>query len=181
MTIRMVISGAQTGADIAGLEVAKKFGLETGGTIPFGYKTLDGPKTEYRELYGVEMHHSSSYVPRTRLNVKNSDGTIRLASNFDSKGEICTLKAIKDYDKPYFDVELTDPCNVGHVLEWMEEHDIKVLNVAGNAEQTSPGTHERATNFLTELFERAGLCEGSQTGSEEFQAGLESSLDELQE
>ena len=179
MRLRKVISGAQTGADIAGLEVAKKFGLETGGSMPFGYKTLDGPKTEYREMYGVEMHQSSSYVPRTRHNVKDSDGTIRLASNFDSRGEVCTLRAIQDYKKPHFDVDLSrlsDLTGVAsptdligqQVVEWLDEHDIEVLNVAGNAEQTSPGTHARATEFLTELFQRMGLpCDGSQCPSEQ--------------
>ena len=101
MTLKKVISGAQTGADIAGLEVAKKFGLETGGLMPFGYKTQDGPKTEYREMYGVEMHQSSSYVPRTRANVRDSDGTIRLAFDFESRGEVCTKKAIDDYKKHF--------------------------------------------------------------------------------
>jgi hypothetical protein len=94
--LRKIISGAQNGADIAGLEVAKRFGYETGGSIPFGYKTLDGPKPEYKNLYGIVVHSSSSYVPRTRQNVKDSDGTIRLAYNFQSRGEICTLRAIKD-------------------------------------------------------------------------------------
>lgn len=86
--LRKVISGAQSGADIAGLEIAKRFGYETGGTMPFGYKTLDGCKPEYKSLYGVSAHPSSSYVPRTRKNVLESDGTIRLAYNFSSKGEI---------------------------------------------------------------------------------------------
>ncbi len=158
--LKKVISGAQTGADIAGLEVAKKFGLETGGTIPFGYKTLDGPRTEYREMYGVEMHQSSSYVPRTRLNVKNSDGTIRLAFNFESRGEVCTQKAIDDYKKPFCDVPLSNfEEGIDLVVFWIKSENIEVLNVAGNAEQTSPGTHEAATKFLTALFEELGLNE----------------------
>ena len=151
--LRKVISGAQSGADIAGLETAKRFGYETGGTMPFGYKTLDGCKPEYKLLYGVSAHPSSSYVPRTRKNVLESDGTIRLAYNFSSKGEICTLRAIEDHKKPHFDVDLFDPPPISSVTNWISCHRIAVLNVAGNAEQTSPGTYLAATAYLERLFE----------------------------
>lgn len=153
MRPRKVISGAQTGADIAGLETAKKFGIETGGTMPFGYKTLDGPRPEYKQQYGVVAHTSSSYVPRTRKNVKDADATIRLAFDFSSRGEKCTLKAIHDYNRPYFDVDLSDPLPVEDVAAWLDENEVDVLNVAGNAEQTSPGTYKAAKEYLEALFE----------------------------
>lgn len=151
--LKKIISGAQTGADIAGLETAKRYGYQTGGTMPFGFKTLDGFKPEYKELYGVVAHASSSYVPRTRKNVHDSDGTIRLAYDFNSRGEICTLRAIEDYKKPYFDVDLSDPPEISSVTNWISCRRIEVLNVAGNAEQTIPGTHRAATEYLEMLFE----------------------------
>ena len=154
--LRKVISGGQTGADIAGLEVAKKFGLETGGMMPFGFKTNTGCRPKYKLEYGVTIHKSSSYIPRTRANVRDSDGTIRLAFDFDSAGELCTLKAIKVYEKPHIDVNLADPRPVSEVAAWLEENGIEVLNVAGNAEQTSVGTHEATTQYLEELIEHIG-------------------------
>lgn len=162
--LKTVISGGQSGADIAGLEVAKKFGLETGGLMPFGYKTQDGPKTEYREMYGVEMHQSSSYVPRTRANVKDSDGTLRLAFDFESRGEVCTKKAIDDYKKHFMDVVLGENAKfcIKVVAKWIEDNNIEVLNIAGNAESTFAGTHDATTNFLTELFRELGFDEISE-------------------
>lgn len=153
MGLRKVISGGQTGADIAGIETAKKFGFETGGTLPFGFKTLAGCRPEYKELYGCVAHSSSSYVPRTRANVRDSDGTIRLAFDFTSRGEMCTLKAINDYGKPYIDVDLANPRPVEEVGRWLEEHGIETLNVAGNAEETAEGTYEAAKGYLGKLFE----------------------------
>lgn len=147
--LKKVISGGQTGADIAGLEVAKEFGFETGGIMPFGFKTLDGCKPEYKNIFGISAHHSSSYVPRTRKNVENSDGTIRFAFNFDSQGEKCTLRAIKDLKKPHFDVDLNDPPPISSVLEWLEKEKIEILNVAGNSEQTSPGTYETTKMYFS--------------------------------
>lgn len=157
MFLKRIVSGGQTGADIAGLEVAKKFGLETGGTMPFGYLTLDGCKPEYKELYGIQDHRSSSYVPRTRKNVKDSDGTIRLAYKFESAGEICTLKAIQNYKKPHIDVDLNDPRPVVDVIHWLGENSIEILNIAGNSEKTHCGTHSAATKYLEELFLALGL------------------------
>ena len=151
--LKKVISGGQTGADIAGVETAKKFGYETGGNMPFGYKTLNGCRPEYKDLYGMKVHYSSSYVPRTKLNVLESDGTIRLAFNFESPGEICTKKAIDSYKKPHIDVNLNDPIPISCVTEWLSSHTIAVLNVAGNAEEHNPGTHDAAVAYLEQLFE----------------------------
>lgn len=159
MKLRKVVSGGQTGADIAGLEVAKKFGFETGGMMPFGFKTLDGCRPEYKDIYGLTAHNSSSYVPRTRANVRDSDGTIRLAFNLESRGEICTLKAIKDYGKPWIDVDFSSDSAkqvVKPVVEWLHRNEIEILNVAGNSEQTWAGTYEAALQYLERLFEQVG-------------------------
>lgn len=155
--LRKCISGGQTGADIAGLQVAKDFGLETGGTMPFGYKALDRCHPEYKEMFGIEFHSSSSYVPRTKKNVKDSDGTIRLAFDFSSRGEKCTMKAIAIYKKPFIDVDLNDPIPVEDVVAWIRDKNIEILNVAGNSEQTAPGTYENSTEYLTKLFRALGF------------------------
>lgn len=151
--IEKIISGGQTGADLAGLDVAKFFGLETGGCMPFGFKTLDGCRPEYSKIYGITAHSSSSYVPRTKQNVKDSDGTVRLAFNLESAGEKCTLKAIKSYSKPYFDVDLNDPPPILDLINWIENNKISTLNVAGNSEQTAPGIYKAVFNYLSQIFE----------------------------
>jgi len=147
-----MISGGQTGADIAGLVVAKKSGLATGGSMPKGFKTLEGPKPDYAKLFGIEEHASESYVPRTHKNVQDADGTIRLAFNFGSAGEKCTLKAIVKYDKPHIDVNLATPITPKEVAKWVIENNIETLNIAGNSEQTAPGTYKAVKEYLTEVL-----------------------------
>lgn len=155
--LHTIRSGGQTGADQAGLYVGKKFGLKTGGLMPKGFKTLDGPRPEFAKLYGIKEHHSADYVPRTILNTKDSDGTIRLAGNFSSRGEICTLRGIKKHKKPYFDVQLDDPPPVGEFIKWLDYNNIGILNVAGNAEQTFLGAYRMSVNFLTEAMFEMGF------------------------
>lgn len=150
--IKKIISGGQNGSDLAGLKAAKELGLETGGMMPKGFRTLDGPRKDYADLYGIEEHKSWSYVPRTASNVKNGDATIRFASNFNSAGEKCTLKFIEKYEKPYLDIDITSPLPMQYVRDWLKKNDVSTLNVAGNSEKSSPGIESFVFNYLVELL-----------------------------
>ena len=134
--IRKVISGGQNGVDLTALEVAKELGYQTGGWAPKGYKTTTGPNLDLRDLYGLQEHELDRYPPRTFANVRDSDGTLRIAFHFDTPGELCTLKAIKAYERPYFDVLVGEQDWISlldKAKEWLDFHDIQILNVAGNA------------------------------------------------
>lgn len=152
-----IISGGQTGADIAGLKAAKLFHLITGGNIPKGFRTLKGSKPEYKKIYGLVETPSSDYPPRTYLNVKESDGTIRFFRYRNSPGELCTLKAIVQYKKPFFDVDLNQPIDfviIEKIIKWLEQNNIRVLNVSGNSEQTSPGIEKRVLALMLFILKK---------------------------
>jgi len=148
--VEKIISGGQTGADEAGLIAAKSLGLQTGGWMPASFRTQEGRKHEFKSLYGMQEHSSYYYPPRTFQNVKESDGTVRFATKFDSSGEKCTLKAITQYDKPYFDVDINKNLELQQkqFVSWLKCNTIKTLNVAGNSEQTSPGISQVVVTFL---------------------------------
>lgn len=152
--LKKVVSGGQAGVDLAGLLAAKKAGIETGGWMPKDWLTEDGPKPEYADLFGM-VEHQSSYKGRTWANVRDSDGTIRFARNFRSAGEICTLNAIRNYKKPWIDVDLrfSDSVTPEEVVEWIKENKIEILNVAGNRETTAPGICKEVQDFLAKVFE----------------------------
>ncbi|MBT7265675.1 MAG: molybdenum cofactor carrier, partial [Rhodospirillaceae bacterium] len=42
--------------------------------------------------------------------------------------------------------------HVSDVHDWIVRDEIKILNVAGGRESTSPGIYELSIGFLTELF-----------------------------
>lgn len=133
--VTKVISGAQIGADIAGLRAAKALGLETGGWMPRGYTARDGFHPEYALEYGIQQHASPAYPPRTEQNVFSADATVRFAFDFQSAGERCTLKAIEKFEKPYFDVPISRQILVDprQFTIWLDLEDVRTLNVAGNA------------------------------------------------
>lgn len=157
MKLFRVISGGQTGADQAGLFVAKKFGLETGGYMPLGFKTLEGPRIDFAHLFQMIQHTSENYAARTDMNVFSSDGTVRLAGNFSTAGEVCTLKSIKRHKKPYIDIDLSDLPDKNDLANWVIENNIGILNVAGNSEQTFLGSFKKASAYLTHTFFCLGL------------------------
>lgn len=162
--LKKVISGGQTGADRAGLIVACEFLIETGGWAPNGYRTARGFEPALRELGLVETK-SAAYPPRTALNVKNSDATIRFATNFRSSGEVLTLRLINKFNKPHFDVDLNIPTSseLGRAIcNFIVDNDVQVLNVAGNADRDKLTTHYDKTCAIlrfvfTELQQRGKL------------------------
>ena len=130
-----VISGGQTGADQAGLFVAKKIGLETGGWAPKNWMTSNGPQKNILEGYNL-IESEKGYKGRTWENIRDSNATIRLAVDFNSPGEICTLEGINYYKKPWLDIDLLDPKPLQEALEFLILVKPRILNIAGNTEGT---------------------------------------------
>lgn len=152
--LKKVLSGGQSGADIAGLRAAKLSGFETGGTAPKGYRTQNGPNFELRDIYNLKEHWSWRYDHRTECNVKDSDATIKVASNFQSAGEKCTQKYINMHGRPSLEIDINNTPDPHDVVEWLNKNKVKVLNVAGNSEKTSPGIEEKAMWFLFSVFKK---------------------------
>lgn len=148
-----VVSGGQTGADQAGLAAAKALGIPTGGWAPRGWLTSRGPDPSLGYIYGL-AEHAGGYGLRTDANVRDSDGTIRLAGNFSSPGERRTIRAIQLFGKPHIDVDIRTPKPQEEIVVWLRRHRIGVLNVAGNAEDTWPGIYQFVYDYLTMVFLR---------------------------
>lgn len=154
-----VISGGQTGADQAGLAAAKKFGIPTGGFAPKGYQTSEGKnRTLLQKVYDL-VESKGGYKQRTWENAKLADGTIRLAVDFSTRGEICTLNGINKYNKPHIDINLRDIAEFETVLvrdctSWLIENKIKILNIAGNTQNTlGEDIYKMSYDFLIKVFE----------------------------
>jgi hypothetical protein len=71
-----VISGGQTGADQAGWRAARMFDIPTGGFMPRGFLTEDGPRPDFAELFGAVEMPTPDYRARTEQNVRDSDATV---------------------------------------------------------------------------------------------------------
>ena len=111
-----VISGGQTGADRGGIDAAAELGVETGGHAPLGYRTSRGNDTTLAKL-GLLEDKSFAYPPRTKLNVKNSDGTVIIGSNMESAGSRLTYNLTVDHGKPCYQIGLPETYTNEELIE----------------------------------------------------------------
>lgn len=133
--LRKIISGGQCGADRGGLEAAKKWGLETGGQAPQGWRTHYGPAPELAE-FGLTEHFRAEYPYRTEQNVAKSDGTLIIASDAGSPGVELTRRICHRLKKPFFFVgPRYSPSEIDSIVRWIEQYAIEILNIAGNRDK----------------------------------------------
>ena len=149
-----VISGGQSGADQAGWRAAHAHGIPTGGYMPLGYLTENGPRPDFAEMYGAVELPSDSYRERTRANVRDSDGTLWMG-DYHSPGGRATLDACRLQGKPYL-IAYAGVTTPGEVRGWIVEKGVCTLNVAGNRESTSPGIGGRVERFLGAVLRQLG-------------------------
>jgi len=102
--IQKIISGAQTGADRAGIDAAIESGIEYGGWVPEGRKAEDGIVPEkYNKLQEMTR---GGYPERTEQNVIDSDGTVIFGYGKLTTGSALTLKLAEQHEKPFRHIDL---------------------------------------------------------------------------
>ena len=140
--IEKIISGGQTGADQGGLEAAMELGIQTGGTAPMNWMTEKGSMKKSLVSFGLVECELPGYPSRTEMNVLNSDGTV-VFGNVGEPGSALTCNLCRRPGKPW----VVNP-NTADLLELIEWHNIKVLNVAGNRESKNPGIQKHVRESL---------------------------------
>jgi len=154
MTIQKIISGGQTGVDIAALRAAKAVGTPTGGCCPKGWLTELGPQPALLQSFGLFEHSSSEYPPRTRANVEAADCTLILADQIEGGSQLTAELCVR-LKKPFLPVSrdrMSAADEAGMVANWLAAVPHEIVNVAGNRESKSPGIEEEAEAFLRKLF-----------------------------
>lgn len=146
MTIEVVISGGQYGADLAGLQAALDAGIPTGGWAPKDYRTERGSNYNLRDIFNLKEHRSSAYPPRTELNVKESDATVIFSERMSS-GTNLTIDLCVKHNKPYVLINpfKDDPRKL---VTFINGTNPSVVNIAGNRESVSPGIERCTIEFL---------------------------------
>jgi hypothetical protein len=145
-----VVSGGQTGADLAGWRAAKLCGLPTGGWMPLGFLTEDGARPEFAGLYGATEMSTDDHPTRTRKNVFESSATTWFGS-LDSPGYLTTERACLEYGRSMFKVAEGEN-QPADVVAWLRVNGFRVLNVAGHRESRNPGIEAMVERFLVAAF-----------------------------
>ena len=158
--LRKIISGAQTGVDMAALDSAiSRLVFCWGGWVPKGRTNEDGriPESYFdvdRFDCGLQEHPGSSrnYRARTIKNIQSSDATMILrisgAGRVLGPGTKLTIATLQKMDKPY---RLFDPSKIYTVpkaAQWI----CQTKDVAGSRESKDPGIYKATRIFLDSVF-----------------------------
>ena len=152
-SVGKIISGGQTGADIAGIDAALSLGIDYGGSIPKGRRTEDGTLPEkYNKIIELE---TTSYPVRTEKNVVDSDATLIFTYNKMGSGSALTIKLAKKHKKPFLHINIektSDMEAVKKVFQWLDKVKPLVLNLAGSRESSAQGIYNRVYEILKEVL-----------------------------
>lgn len=152
-----IVSGGQTGVDRAALEVALALGIPHGGWCPAGRRAEDGP---IPRRYQLRETPGGDYAQRTLWNVRDSDATLVLVLGGYGGGTGLTVRAARLSGKPCLVVDLQQIALPGSVADWVREHGVRTLNVAGPRESQRPGIGALAMDFLLKELPRVRCSEG---------------------
>ena len=145
------MSGGQTGADRAALDVALACGLEVGGWVPRGRLAEDGVIPGHYP--GLVETDSDDPDVRTTCNVRDSDATLIVSHGALAGGSLFTLHEAERQDKPVLHLDLdveTEVVAAARLLAWLTTVRPATLNVAGPRASKDPRI-ARATESVLRL------------------------------
>jgi len=147
--IRKIVSGGQTGADRAALDVALDLGITCGGWVPKGRLAEDGEiPVGYPNL--VEAADAEPNT-RTALNIRDSDATLILSQGELHGGSMFTASKAVKVGKPYLHVDLARlsvPDAVREITRWLALTRPATLNVAGPPVSDDPLIYSKTKRVL---------------------------------
>lgn len=147
-----IISGGQTGADRAALDVAIELGIPHGGWVPKGRKTEDG---RLGEKYMLKETTAIDYAQRTEFNILDSDATLIISHGKIKGGTALTQQLAAKHHRPCLHIDL-DTIEVYQAIEiidtWINTRGIQVLNVAGPRSSEDPHIYADVQNLLRSLL-----------------------------
>ena len=149
-----VISGGQTGVDIAAVDAAIERGFSYGGTVPKNRRiekgTLDKKYTCFKEST------SGKYEVRTKQNIEDAHGTLILTKGVPTGGTLLTIKYAERINKPHLIINpyLDRQVIVKMILRFIVNNGTIILNVAGPRESKIPGIYEQSKSVMLDVLAR---------------------------
>jgi len=155
--LQKIISGGQTGADRAALDFAIAHGIPHGGWCPRGRLAEDGT---IPLRYQLSETPSSDYAQRTEWNVRDSDGTVIFSiAPALAGGSQQTAELARQHRKPCFHLsrERDGEFAARKLLDFLVEHEVRTLNVAGPRQSQEPEVAEFTRKALEQWHLNFGL------------------------
>ncbi|HSV13247.1 MAG TPA: putative molybdenum carrier protein, partial [Tepidisphaeraceae bacterium] len=150
-----IISGGQTGADRAALDVALALHIPCGGWCPSDRAAEDGTIPAKYPL--TPLPGRGGYRQRTRRNVHDSDGTVIFSYGPLTGGSKATAGDCRHFRKPclMIDANVDGPMDAALSLAvFILRHHVRRLNVAGPRASGQPGIYEFVRGALMAMLKK---------------------------
>jgi hypothetical protein len=144
-----LISGGQTGADRAALDIAMELGVDHGGWVPKGRSAEDGPLSS---RYRVRETPSEDPAERTKRNVADADATLLISHGPLTGGSELTWRFAAELGKALLHVELSKlgaSEAADRIVRWLGALGCQTLNVAGPRASEEAGIYAAASAVLS--------------------------------
>jgi hypothetical protein len=152
MMIRMIISGGQTGADQAALDVAIKLAIPHGGWIAKGRKNENG---RLPDKYQLKEMPAGSRASHAEQNLLDSDGTLIVSHGKLTGGSEFVRKMAMHHERPWLHIDLSRMIAFKAARKlrlWIRSHKIEVLNIAGPRASKDPEIYRDTVEILETAF-----------------------------
>lgn len=153
VVLARIVSGGQTGVDRGALDAALARGFPCGGWCPAGRLAEDGA---IPERYPVTVLPGAGYAERTLRNVVDSDATLIVCFGRPTGGTALTIRHAEARGKPCLIVDAAEtsaPRAAQRVRDFVDEHDVATLNVAGPRASGDARAHGYALELLSRVLE----------------------------
>ena len=142
-----LVSGGQSGADMAALDWAIAYGAVHSGWCPKGRRSEDGPIPSQYLLRETPL---GKYLQRTEWNVRDSDATVifTMTDALDG-GSKRTAQFAEKLHRPW--MHFRPGVHERFLVSFLVQNRVTTLNVAGKRESSAPGVYQ----FTYETLNRA--------------------------
>lgn len=154
--MEVVISGGQTGADLAGIDWAISNSIPYMVNIFEGFKPVNGRDlTPYNvtEIPTPNLSYTDKLKYRTQHNILKSNGTLVFIDKHlsQSRGSLYTVNLCQEYKRPYMIVPLDLKDAKDMVIKYARGimKDSRVLNIAGSRSCDE----EKVRDLLGEIYD----------------------------
>lgn len=148
----VIVSGGQTGADRAALDVAIELAIPHRGWAPRGRLAEDGVLAERYRLAETPM---ADPAQRTEWNVRDSEATLIVSHGALSGGSALTERFARDYGRPCLHLDLSAESAeraFTRLTRWLVAGGFATLNVAGPRASEDPAIYAATRSLLLRVL-----------------------------
>jgi len=162
--VRKIISGGQTGVELAALDTAIKLGIAHGGWTSHGKRNEDGPLSD---IYALTETASLGFYESLEKNVLAADGTLVISRGAHTPVSSQAVQMTLRHQRQFLHVDLRQYAlfeAASLVNSWMSLKQIKVAYITGPLAGEDADIYSQAQKVLETAFYLGFVKSGLQSG-----------------